>query len=317
MNETVTLFAGSSHPELAKQIAEHLHIDLGKIALSTFPDGEISVEILENVRGKSIFILQSIAHKPSFYLMELLIIIDALKRASAKEIIAVIPYFGYSRQDRKDKPRVPITAKLVANLIEKSGATRVLTMDLHAGQIQGFFDIPVDNLFGRPPFLSAIQQLCSNNLAVVAPDVGSIKFARAFATALHVDMAVVDKRRLSPTQVLGGGLIGDVKDKDIIIADDLCSTGGTLVLAAMLCKSLGARRIIAIVTHGLFVEGALEKLDQSPIEHLLVSNSVPSHPQGYVCQQLKVQVVSVAELFSEAIKCVVSAKSISSLFFGP
>ncbi|MDR3624338.1 MAG: ribose-phosphate pyrophosphokinase [Chlamydiales bacterium] len=307
------LFAGSSHPVLSGHIADCLGVKLSSIALQEFPDGESSVRILDNVRGKDVFVVQSIAKKPNSYLMELLIIIDALKRASAKSIVAIIPYFGYARQDRKDKPRVPITAKLVANLLETAGAMRVLTMDLHAGQIQGFFDIPVDNLFARPALISAIRSLDLKNMCVVAPDLGSVAMGRTFAHELHADLALIDKRRVSATNVLKGALIGDVSGKDVVIVDDMCTTGSTLVTAAEVCRDGGARHIYAAVSHGVFVKDVFSKLDKSFIERLFVSDTI-SLPGGEMCKKLQIQTVSVAELFAKAIRGVVSAESISSLF---
>ncbi len=215
------LFCGSSNLVLAKEIANQLGVALGQMTLSQFSDGEISVQILENVRGQNVFILQSVALNPNFYLMELLIIIDALKRASVSQIVAVIPYFGYCRQDRKDKLCVPITAKLVANLLAQAGLNRVLTVDLHAGQLQGFFDIPVDHLHGRGPLIEKIRSLGLENYIVVAPDIGSVKIARAFASQLQVDMAVVDKQRFAGAVVHHVTLIGDVKGKDVLLADDM------------------------------------------------------------------------------------------------
>jgi ribose-phosphate pyrophosphokinase len=312
MNKNLMLFAGSSHVVLAERIAQHLGVKLGKVQLSTFPDGEISLQIMENVRGKDVFVLQTIARKPNCYLMELLIMIDALKRASAKSIVPVIPYFGYSRQDRKDKPRVPITAKLVADLLEKAGATRVLTMDLHAGQIQGFFDIPVDNLHARPSLMTALNFLKLKDLIVVAPDVGSIKLARLFSEALGVDLAVVDKRRMSATQVLSTTLIGDVDKKNVLLVDDMCSTGDTLVLSAQICKTGGAKKIIAAVTHGLLVDNAIEKLDGSPIEVLFIADTVPAYQTDYVCKNIRIETVSIADLFAEGIRCIEYSKSVSS-----
>ena len=307
-NHSFLLFAGNSHPELAKQIADCLGVQLGKVLIETFPDKEIGVQILENVRGRDVFVLQSIARRPNHYLMELLILVDALKRASARSITAVIPYFGYARQDRKDKARVPITAKLVANLIEKAGVNRGLTMDLHAEQIQGFFDIPVDNLFARPLLVEAVERLGLKDYAVVAPDLGSIKMARAFSGSVHRDLAIVDKRRVNAEHVETEALIGTVKNKDVLFVDDMVSTGYTLKTAAMVCKKAGAKRIFAAVTHGLFVEEAFE---ESAIEKMLVTNTVPL-PKGV--DKKRVEVVSVAPLFGKAIESIVSAKSISSLF---
>lgn len=303
-------FAGSSHPELARQIAEWLGVSLGKVLIDAFPDGEIGVQILENVRGRDVFVLQSVARRPNHYLMELLILVDALKRASARSIVAVIPYFGYARQDRKDKGRVPITAKLVANLLEKAGVTRVLTMDLHAEQIQGFFDIPVDNLYARPLLVEAVKNLGWENWVVVTPDIGSIKLARAFAEQLKVDLAIVDKRRVNAKQVEMSALIGDVEEKNVLLIDDMCSTGGTLKTAAWVCKKVGAKRIVAAVTHGLFVDKAF--FEESAIEKMFISNTLPLPEKGVDLRLL--EVVSVASLFGKAIDSIVGAKSISSLF---
>jgi ribose-phosphate pyrophosphokinase len=302
------LFSGSSHPELAREIAVNLKIELGKITIETFPDNEIGVQIKENVRGRDVFVLQSVARHPNLYLMELLIIVDALKRASARSIIAVVPYFGYARQDRKDKGRVPITAKLVANLLEKAGVTSVLTMDLHADQVQGFFDIPVDNLCARNQLCKELRKQEIENLVVVAPDVGSIKLARAYAACLDADLAIIDKRRVSANRVEPGALIGEVEQKNVLLVDDLCSTGETLLRASKVCKSSGANRIFAAVTHGLFVGDAL---DESAIEKIFATNTVPS--EG-VNLHRNVETVSVADLFARAIESIVNAQSISSLF---
>lgn len=302
------LFAGSSHEELGKQMARCLGVSLGKIQIETFPDGEIGVQILENVRGRDVFVMQTIARRPNFYLMELLIIVDALKRASAKSVTAVIPYFGYARQDRKDKGRVPITAKLVANLLETAGVDRVLTMDLHAEQIQGFFDIPVDNLYARPVFVEHMKKLGFKDPIVVTPDIGSIKLAKAFARDLGTGLAIVDKRRVHVDVVEVNALIGDVKDKEVFLVDDICSTGGTLKTASLLCKEKGAKRIVAVITHGLLLGKAFE---ESAIEKMLLSNTIPLvEGQKDDC----LQVVSVADLFAKAIDSIVCAKSISSLF---
>jgi ribose-phosphate pyrophosphokinase len=306
------LFAGSSHPELARQIAEGLGIKLGQQNLERFPDGEISLQILENVRGREIFVLQSIALDPNNYLVELLIFIDALRRASARTITAVIPYFGYCRQDRKDKPRVPITAKLVANILVNAGATRVLTMDLHADQLQGFFDIPVDNLYGRPRLAEAFKQLVDGEFVVVTPDIGSVKLARSYANYLGADLAIVDKQRLSSTQVQSVNVIGDVKGKNVLLADDMCSTAGTLVSAAKACREKGAKRIVGAVTHGLMVGQAIENIEASPIEALLMSDTIPYTDR--LAGSTKIRTVSVAPLFSQAISCILSRESISSLY---
>ncbi len=307
------LFAGSSHPLLAEEVARGLGISLGNRMAQTFPDGEIFVEILESVRGKDLFVIQSLARRPNHYLMELLIFIDALKRASARSITAVIPYFGYARQDRKERGRVPITAKLVADMIEKAGATRVVTMDLHAEQIQGFFNIPVDNLLARCELSSVLLKLNLNPCVVVSPDAGSIKIARGYAALLGVDFAIVEKRRLSATQVEATAVIGDLEGRDVILTDDMVTTGGTLCAAAAVCKRLGCKRVIALASHGLFALDALKRIEESPIETLFVSNTVQwgevDPPSSF-----KVEVVSVAGLFAKAIHGIVSAESISSLF---
>lgn len=302
------LFAGTSHPEMAQQVASCLGIQLGKVKIETFPDGEIGVHVLENVRGRDVFVLQSVARHPNSYLMEMLILVDALKRASAHSITAVIPYYGYARQDRRGTEREPITAKLVADLLERAGVARVLTMDLHTEQIQGFFDIPVDNLYARPVLVEAVVKWGLKSCVVVAPDIGSSKLARRFAEALKVDFAVIDKRRVDAKHVELNALIGDVKDKDVLLVDDICSTGDTLKSAAMVCKKAGAKRVFVAVTHGLFVGNPFEG---SAIEKILISNTVPL--QGTV-DRGQVEVVSVAGLFGKAIDSMVGAKSISSLF---
>lgn len=306
------LFAGSSHPVLAQEVADSLGVSLGKLKIERFPDGETFVQILESVRGQDVFVLQTIALDPNNYLMELLIIVDALKRASAKSIAAVIPYFGYSRQDRKDKPRVPITAKLVANLMVDAGVTRVLTMDLHAGQIQGFFDIPVDNLYGRPCLAQAFTGYASGELVVVAPDVGSVKLARSYANHLGADLAIVDKQRFNAHDVEVVTLIGDVKGKYVLLADDMCSTAGTLVSAAKACQEKGALKIYAAVTHGLCVGNALEKIEASPIEALYMSNTIQDGNR--FAKSAKCKTVSIGNLLGQAIHCIMSRESISSLY---
>ncbi len=300
------LFAGTSHSELARQVAENLGVTLGKIQIEAFPDNEIGVQILENVRGRDVFVLQTIARHPNLYLMELLIVIDALKRASARSICAVIPYFGYARQDRKDKGRVPITAKLVANLLETAGVTRVLTLDLHAEQIQGFFDIPVDNLHARSLLVKEVEKLGLCKPVVVAPDIGSIKWARSFAKELGSEYAVVDKRRVNAKQVEVGALIGDVKGRDVILLDDICSTGVTLRKGFLACREAGANRVVAAISHGLFTKA----VEESAIETMIVTDSVPL-PKDVKTPQVKI--VSIAPLFAKAIESIVQAKSISSL----
>ncbi|MDN3506896.1 MAG: ribose-phosphate pyrophosphokinase [Simkaniaceae bacterium] len=301
------LFSGSSHPELAEKVARGLGISLGKVSLSTFPDREISVEILDNVRGRDAFVLQTIARRPNHYLMELLIFVDALKRASCRSITAVIPYFGYARQDRKDKGRVPITARLVADLLERAGADRVLTMDLHAPQIQGFFDIPVDHLFAKSVLAKAVKGSLSDQCVVVAPDLGSIKLARVFAHEVGSEFAIVDKRRVNAEHVETDALIGTVRGRQVLLVDDMVSTGKTLKNAAQVCKAAGATSIKAIVTHGILAD---EAFSGSAIEKMLVTDTIPL-PDGR--NDPLIEVVSVAPLFSQAIESILSAKSISTL----
>jgi ribose-phosphate pyrophosphokinase len=298
------LFAGSSHQELAQAIADRLRVCLGKASIEAFPDGEIGVQVLESVRGKEIFLLQTIARRPNHYLMELLILVDAMKRASAKRVTAILPYFGYARQDRKEKGRVPITAKLVANLLEKAGVDRVLTLDLHAEQIQGFFDVPVDHLTARSLFVSQVEK--KEPLVVVSPDVGSSRRARRFAEALGSELAIVDKRRLDGNQVELGALIGEVRGKQVLIVDDIVSTGATLKGAARICRENGAKRILGAVTHGLAPRGA--KPADWGLDRLYVTNSVPQE------RCAGVEIVDCSPLLARAIECIVEDKSISSLF---
>lgn len=304
------LISGSSHPLLASEIARGLHTTLGQVDLRRFPDGEVSLQIKESVRGRDVFVIQTIALDPNDYLMELLIMIDALKRASALSITPVIPYYGYARQDRKDKPRVPITAKLVADLLESAGATHILTMDLHAGQVQGFFNVPVDHIHGMPPLAQAIKETGAKNLVVVAPDIGSVKMARTYASELNAGFAVIDKQRLSSTEVVAS-VIGDVKGKDVLLADDMCSTGGTLVSAAKACREKGAQRIFAAATHGLLVGDSVERIEESLIEALFISNTIPFTER--LAGSTKIRTVSVSSLFAHAIRCLVTQESLASL----
>ncbi len=300
------LFAGSSHQALAKKLAGDLQVPLGKLLIESFPDGEIGVQILENVRGKDVFLLQSAARHPNHYLMEMLVLVDAFKRASARSIVAVMPYYPYARQDRKDKGRVPITAKLVANLLEKAGVTRLLTMDLHTEQIQGFFDIPVDHLYARPVFVKALRDLKVKDPVVVSPDIGSNKMARKFAEALNADIAIVDKRRINAERVEVNALIGDVKGKQAILVDDICSTGKTLEVAAEVCRNAGALGVVAVISHALL----MGRPRLAGIDKLLITDSIAPLEEAAP----KIHTVSIAPLFAQAIDCVISAKSISSLF---
>lgn len=311
--DEVLFFAGSSHPSLAEEVATAAGLRLGSIDLGHFPDGEICVQVNENVRGRDVFILQSIARHPNRYLMELLLIVDAVKRASARNIVVILPYFGYSRQDRRDKPRVPITAKLVADLLQAAGVKQVITMDLHTDQLQGFFNIPVDSLHARPRLIEAIRPWVEgHDLVVATPDVGSVKLARLFAAELKAGLIIVDKERQDHSSVKATTVIGDVQGKDVLLADDMCSTASTLMSAAKACREKGARRVFAAVTHGLFVGDSILKIEASPIEALIVSDTIPLNERAAECS--KIHCTSVASLFGQAIQCVVSAKSISSLY---
>jgi ribose-phosphate pyrophosphokinase len=305
------IFSGSANTALSSAIARYLEKDLGKMALTHFSDGEISVAIEENVRGKDVFVVQPTSPPVNENLMELLIMIDAFRRASAERITAVIPYFGYARQDRKDKPRVPITAKLVANLLTASGVSRIITMDLHAPQIQGFFDIPVDHLFAAPITTSYFQNKGINDPVVVSPDVGSVKMARAFAKKMRADLAIVDKRRDGPDEVEVVNLIGKVKGKTAILVDDLISTGGTIVEAAEVLKKNGAGAIYVCCTHGVLSGDAIARIKNAPFEELIITDTIPLAPE----KKLPIiKVLSVAEMLGEAISRIHLSASVSSLF---
>jgi ribose-phosphate pyrophosphokinase len=309
VSENFKIFSGSSNLLLAEKIAHKLNKPLGLIELKRFSDGEIWVKYLENIRGSDVFIVQS-TNPPAENLMELLIMVDAAKRASAQRITAVIPYFGYSRQDRKDQPRVSITAKLVANLITIAGADRVITMDLHAAQIQGFFDIPFDHLYGSSIFSGLFNEF-KENLVVVSPDVGGIKIARSYAKRLNASLVVIDKRRPRQNAAEVVNIIGSVKDKDVLIVDDLIDTGGTFVGAIEALKKEGARNIYGAITHPLFSGPAIERIQNSQITNLKVSDSIIFNQSDMM---EKITVVSAAEIFAEAINRTHDNESISSLF---
>jgi len=310
--DKLSIISGNAHPRLAKEICDYLKIGLSEAMVTRFSEGEIRVKIVDNVRGKDVFVIQPTCPPPNENLMELLVMLDALRRASAARITAVMPYFGYARQDRKDQPRVPITAKLVANLLTVAGANRVLTMDLHAGQIQGFFDIPVDHLFAVGVFIEYIEKLNLKNPVAVSPDVGSIKMARAYAKRLSAGLAIIDKRRISPDKAEAMHMLGEVKDKDAIIVDDLIATGSSLVEAVEALKRAGARSIRAAITHGVLSGPAIERIDQcKELQALLISDSIPlenhkKHP--------RIEVLPLAGLFGEAIKRIHNEESISCLF---
>lgn len=310
MNENIKLISGTANKALSSMIAEFLGIALCEVVVSRFTDGEIGVRIDENIRGTDVFIIQPTS-PPADNLMELLIMVDACYRASAQRITAVIPYYGYARQDRKDQPRVPITAKLVANLITVAGAHRVLALELHAAQIQGFFDIQVDNLFAAPVLLEYIKGKKFKKLTVVSPDVGGIKMGRAVAKRLGANLAIADKRRVAADSSEIMNIIGEVAGSDIVIIDDIISTGGTITQAAGALKKAGAGRIIAAATHPVFAGSALEKLENSPIEEVVVTNSIPFVDTGK-CK--KVRVLDVSPLLGEAIRRIHTNESISNLF---
>ena len=307
------IFAGNSNPPLAEEISRYLKVPLGKAVVETFSDGESKVEIKENVRGTDVFVLQSTSAPGNNNLMELLLMLDAFKRASAKRITAVIPYYGYARQDRKVIPRVPISAKLVANLITTAGASRMLTLDLHSGQIQGFFDIPVDNLYATPVLLQHLKkQLNHNEVTIVSPDAGGVERARAIATRLDASLAIIDKRRVGPNVVAEMNIIGEVKDQVAILLDDMVDTAGTLTLAADALKREGAKKILGCCTHAVLSGPAIQRIEESPLEELIVTNTVPLAVDAQRCRKIKV--LSVAHLIGEAIRRTHDEESISSLF---
>lgn len=303
------IFSGRSNPVLAEKICEFVGLSLGSITLETFPDGETFVKINENIRGKDIFIVQSTCPPANEHIMELLIMIDAARRASAQRITAVMPFYGYSRQDRKDQPRVPITAKLVANLLVTAGAHRVLTLDLHAQQIQGFFDIPVDHLYASPVFYEYLRVLKTPNLVVFSPDEGSIKMASAYANMLGCGVGFVSKQRTNATTVEALELVGEVEGKEVLILDDITETAGTLVAAANLLKERGATSVRAAVSHCILSDIARERLKEGPIDELITTDSTPVDPSG-----LPIKVLSIAELIGEAILRIKNHESVTSLF---
>jgi ribose-phosphate pyrophosphokinase len=311
--EELKIFAGNSNLPLAREICEHLKMPLGQATVETFSDGESRVEVKENVRGGDVFVIQSTCSPGNNNLMELLLMLDAFKRASAKRITAVIPYYGYARQDRKVAPRVPISAKLVADLITTAGASRILTMDLHSGQIQGFFNIPVDNLYATPVLLQYVkQQLNHNEVTIISPDAGGVERARDFATRLDASLAIIDKRRSGPNVVAEMNIIGEVKGQTAILLDDMVDTAGTLTMAADALKREGAKRILGCCTHAVLSGPAIQKINESALEELIATNSVPLGAQAASCNKIKV--LSVAHLIGEAIRRTHEERSISSLF---
>lgn len=303
------IFSGSSNPELTKKIVEFLGLEQGAVELKKFSDGELWVKFKENIRGRDVFIVQP-TQPPSENLMELLIMLDAAKRASAKRVTAVLPYFGYARQDRKDQPRVAVTAKLVANLITSAGADRVITMDLHAAQIQGFFDIPFDHLYASPVFTSLLKDL-SDNLVVVSPDIGGIKLARSYAKRLNANLVLIDKRRPAHNIAEVMNIIGDVDGKNVLIVDDLIDTAGTFISAIKALKEAGAQDVYGAVTHALLSGPAIERIENSEIKKLYVTDSIPLSNK---VQSSKIEIRTASELFGSAIIRSFRNESISSLF---
>ncbi len=309
---TMKIFTGSSNPLLAEEIVDSLNMDMGKCVLEQFSDGEIHFFVDENVRGEDVFIIQSGSFEANFHLMELFLMIDAFKRASAERITAVIPYYAYARQDWKDRPRVPISARLVADLLEAAGANRVLTMDLHSPQIQGFFSIPVDNLTAAPVLAKYVQALELTDLTIVSPDAGGVGRARAFAKRLKTNLAIIDKRRPAPNEARVLHVIGDVKNRDVVILDDMVDTGGTLVQSVEALIQKGARKVYAACTHPVLSGQAIERIEDSELEKLIVTNTIPLSQKGQSSK--KIQIISVADLFGEAVRRINQGSSVSSLF---
>ena len=307
----MNIITGNANPKLAKEICKYLEIPLGDALVTTFSEGEIRVKINENVRGKDVFIIQPTCYPVNNNLMELLILIDSLRRASAKRITAVLPYFGYARQDRKDQPRVPITAKLVANLITTAGVDRILTVDLHAGQIQGFFDIPMDHLYAVNIFVNHIKKIKIKDIVIVSPDVGGIKMARAYAKKFGAPLAIVDKRRISGEDTEAMNILGDIKGKNLIIVDDLVATASSLVEAASALKKQGGKDIYAAITHPVLSGPAIKRISDSVIKKLFVTNTIPVENGK---KHKKIEVLSIAPLLAEAIKRIHNEESVSCLF---
>ena len=312
MGRPLKLFSGSCNPTLTEEIAKSLGVPLGEAKLGRFADSEVDFQITENVRGADVFVVQPTAPPVNEHLVEMLVMIDAFKRASASRITAVIPYYGYARQDRKDRPRVPISAKLVADLLSKAGTNRVITMDLHVGQIQGFFDIPVDHLFAAPVMLDHVSSMNLAPLVIVSPDAGGVERARAYAKRLKVALAVMDKRRGENHEIETIHVIGDVAGKTALIVDDMCDSAGTLVRAVDALLEAKAKRVLAACTHPVLSPPAIERINGSPIERVIVSNTIPLRPDAASCD--KIEVLSVAKILGQAIQSVHDETSVSSLF---
>jgi ribose-phosphate pyrophosphokinase len=313
VKDEIKVFAGNSNPALVSAVCAYLKVPRGAADVRRFSDGEILVEIDENVRGGDVFVIQSTCTPVNDNLIELLLMLDAFRRASAKRITAVVPYYGYARQDRKVAPRVPISAKLVADLITTAGASRVLTVDLHAGQIQGFFNIPVDNLFAAPVLLSYIRErLNQHEVSVVSPDAGGVERARAFAKRLDAALAIIDKRRARANEVAEVHIVGDVRGRTAVLVDDMVDTAGTLIAAAAALKENGARAVMACCTHPVLSGSPIERIEESALSELIVTDTIPLSPHVQACSKIKV--LSVAHLLGEAIRRTHDEESISSLF---
>ena len=306
------VFSGSAHPHLTREIADFLGIAVGQARLRRFPDSEVSFQIDENIRGTDVFIVQPTCNPVDEHLVEMLIMVDAFRRSSAARITAVVPYYGYARQDRKDKPRVPISAKLVANLLSASGTNRVLTMDLHKAQIQGFFDIPVDHLFAAPVIIEYLSRLNSPKLTIVSPDAGGAERARAYAKRLDAELAIIDKRRSEDGSAEVMNVIGDVQGRTCILQDDIIDTAGTIQKGATALKAAGAERVLACAVHGVLSGPAIDRIENSPLDQLIVTNTIPLSAAGQQCK--KIVVLSVARLLGQAIRSIHEETSVSSLF---
>ena len=313
MLDRLMVFAGNANPKLAAEVADHLHVTMGRAKVGRFSDGEVMVEILENVRGRDVFVLQSICHPTNDTLMELMVMVDAIKRASAGRITAAIPYMGYARQDRRpSSARVPITAKVVANMLTSAGVDRVLTMDLHSEQIQGFFDIPVDNIYSGPVLLGDIWKKNFTGLVVVSPDVGGVVRARALAKRLEADLAIIDKRRPRPNVATVMNIIGEIEGRTCVIVDDMVDTANTLCEAASALKKRGAERVLAYCTHPVLSGKAIERIANSDLDELVVTDTIPLCEDAQACSRIRV--LSIAGLFAETVRRISAEDSVSSLF---
>ena len=310
-SEKITLICGTAHPALAQAIARHLSIPLASSFIGRFPDGEVDIKVNDDLRGTDCFVIQPTCPPVNEHWVELLLLLDCLRRSSAGRITAVLPYYGYARKDRKDEGRVPISAKVVANTLVGTGADRLLTLDMHAAQIQGFFDIPVDHMYAKPALLAAIRKLAIKEPVIVSPDVGGIKMARAYAKSLdNADLAIVDKRRISGSQIAVEHVIGEVEGRNVIVVDDMISTGGSIAEAARILRANGARSVVIAATHAVFAGPAVERLDAAPIDKLLVTDSIPPREK----QPKNLEVVSIAPLLARAIMNIHRNESVSSLF---